>query len=425
MKRTARLNRILLSLFAVILVAGIALLFPSSWTSLGHRVAFLDGTTMTLRQVTFGTEHYYHGQDLWKRLLALLPRKLAGKLGLRRSQMIVGRPSLVFWFDRRGNGPPNGDPQLVLCDARGFGVSGGHSMMRIGPPGNCVEGWNYDYWPRRERTFTLRIYERGLQYPDARLIGEFTVRNPTPDNYPEWHAAPLPQTASEGDLSVTLFDLTAGVGRGSNKWNPAPNPTVSQTRAGFHVERNGQTTREWGIVSVEASDATGNMITDLWSTSSEPDAEFAELQPHPWPAESAWKLRVGFSQRSSFVTSELWTLRGVSLSGPDATDSALRQTNLEGATLQYTGQARRSGLGGDHHFNFRVTPSRPDYRMTLVKAVDDRGQEAKLETWFDSRSECTFALRAQTNAMSLDLTLALHRTRYVDFLARPEVISTP
>ena len=378
---------------------------------------------MTLRQVTFGTEHHYRGKGPWERLLSLVPRQVVEKLGARRNVMTMRRPGVTFWLERRGNGPGS-DPQLVLCDGHGFGVSGGCTMMQLGQPGNSVEGWAYEFWPRRERTFTLRIYERGLQYPDADLIGEFTVRNPAPDNYPEWTAPPLPQTASDGDLAVTLFDLTAGVGRGSNMWRPAPNPTVSQTRAGFRVTRNGLPTSEWGVAGVEASDATGNVINELWGTSSEPNAEFAELQPHPWPSESAWKLRVGFSQRSNFVASELWTLRGVPSFGADPAYGVGIETNLQGAVLRYTGQARRSGLGGNHHFNFRVTPSRPEYRITLAKAVDDQGKEAKLENWFESQNERTFALLVSTNATSLDLTLALHRTRYVEFLARPEVIST-
>ncbi|MBI2949333.1 MAG: hypothetical protein HYY23_16960 [Verrucomicrobia bacterium] len=411
------------ALVALFLIVGIALVLPRPKTSIGHTVTFSDGTTLTLRQVTYGTEHSYYGKQIWRRVFSLLPRKLIEKLGVQRSVMKVSRPSVVFWLERRGNGPASGDPQLVLCDTDGFGVSGGYSMMRVGPPGNCVEGWAYEFWPRRDQTFRLRIYELGLRYPEADLVGEFTVRNPTPGNYPQWAARPLPQTASEGDLSVTLFDLTAGVGRGSNKWNPAPNPTVSQTRAGFRVERKGRPTREWEIASVEARDATGNVITESWGTSSEPDAEFAELQPHLWPGESAWRLRVGFSQRSNFVASEIWNLRGVALSGANATDGVL-ETNLQGAVLQYTGKARRSGLPGDRHFNFRVKPGRPDYEITLAKAVDDRGQEAKPETSFHSQSERTFALRANTNATSLDLTLALHRTRYFEFLARPEVIAT-
>ncbi|MBM3838359.1 MAG: hypothetical protein FJ398_10410 [Verrucomicrobia bacterium] len=411
------------ALITLFLIAGIALFLLPPKTSIGHTVTFSDGTTMTLRQVTYGTEHSYYEKQIWRRVVSLLPRKLIEKLGVKRSVMKVSRPSVVFWLERRGNGLASGDPQLVLCDADGFGISSGYSMMRVGPPGNCVEGWASEFWPRREGTFRLQIYEPGPRYPEADLIGEFFVRNPTPGNYPQWAARPLPQTAIEGDLSVTLFDLTAGVGRGANNWRPARNPTVSQTRAGFRVARNGSPTREWEIASVEARDATGNVIASLWSSSPEPEVEFGELQPHPWPAESAWKLRVGFSQRSNFGASEIWNLRGVALSGTNSTEGVL-ETNLQGAVLQYTGQARRPGLPGDRHFNFRVKPGRPDYEITLVKAVDDQGQEAELANSFVSQSERTFSLRVNASVQSLDFTLALHRTRYFEFLARPEVIST-
>ncbi len=296
----------------------------------------------------------------------------------------------------------------------------------MGTTGAWIEGWAFESWPRRERTFTLRVYEQGKRYPDATPIGQFTVRNPTPGKYPVWTAPEPPMTAREGDLSVTLFDLTAGVGRGSNKWKPAPNPTVSQPRAGFRIERNGRATKEWGIASVEASDATSNFIAGIWSSSQEPDAEYVELQPHLWPAEPAWKLRVGFTQRSNFVASELWTIRGVPLPGTDLTNTVPTQTNLQGALLQYAGGERGpSRLGGDYHFYFRVTPGRPDYRMTLVRAVDDNGREATVSVSFESPDQLGITLRVTTTiATSLDLTLALHQTRYVEFLARPRIIST-
>jgi hypothetical protein len=122
------------------------------------------------------------------------------------------------------------------------------------------------------------------------------------------------------------------------------------TRANFRVERNGQPTKEWGLASVESSDATGNLISRQWGTGWDELEEIAELQPHPWPSESAWKLRVGFTQRSNFVASELWTLPGVPLPPANPTNGVAFQTNLQGATVQYTGQERKSWLKGDHHF---------------------------------------------------------------------------
>ena len=409
------------ALGVLIAIAAVAAIFwLSEKESIGHTVTYSDGTTLTLKEVTYGTEHRYRGGGFRERLISLLPRKLATKYASRRGVLRRDQPSVTFWFDRRGTPPASGD--LVLCDGSGFGSIGDYSMMKLDAPNNTIEGWAFEAWPRRERTFTVRVYERGKRYGDATLLGEFTVRNPRPDHYPVWTAPALPLTASNGDLSVTLFDLTAGVGHGSLKWKPALNPTVSETRAGFRIERNGRPTKEWGIVNVEVSDATGNLISRLWSTSSEPDAEFAELSPHLWPAEAAWKLRVGLARRRDFSPDELWTIRDIPLS---TTNRVVLQTNLQGKLLQLIGQERLTGLRGDHHFNFRVTPAGSDYRLTLIRALGDRGGQGEAAGSYESQREWTFALEISTNATSLvELTVALHRTRYFEFLARPQIIST-
>lgn len=417
------MKRYVVALGVLLLLGGTAAIFwpRGERESIGHTVAFSDGTTMTLNDVTYGEEHRYLSTPLRERVISVLPAKLRAKLSSEKGVLNVGKPSMVFWLERRGNGPTTGAPQLVLCDGSGFGTSGGYSKMSMGGPGNWVEGWAFDYFPRRARTFTLRIYEPGKQYPEAKLIGEFTVKNPKPGKYPVWTAPGPPVTAHEGDMAVTLVDLTAGVGRGANKWKPAPNPTVAMTRAGFRVERNGQPTKEWKPVSVEASDATGNLMDGIWGTGRERGMEYAELQPSLWPAEGGWRLKVGFTQRSNFVASELWTLR---VPIPDANPTNLVHTNLQGAVLKYAGQARRSSLSGDHQFRFRLTPPRPEYRLTLVKALDDQGREAKEVGSFESPIQWTFALEVDMNATSLDLTVALHRTRYFDFLVRTDVIPT-
>src|SRR6266498_2534238 len=428
MPKSAARKKWMFALGLLILVAAVTAIFwPSEKGFIGQPVRYSDGTTLTLKEVTYGTVHRYRG-GFWERIISLLRRELGSKYASRRDVLTTDRPSVTFWFDRRG--ATSGD--LVLCDESGFGIVGDYSMMRLKPPISTMEGWAFAAWPRRQRTFTVRVYELGKGYGDDTLLGEFTVRNPKPDNYPVWTAPPLPVRATNGDLSVNLFDLTAGVGHGSLKWKPALSPTVSQTRAGFRVERNGRPTKEWGIATVEASDATGNLIRRLGGTSFEPDAEFAELHPHLWPSESAWKLRVGFSQRSNFVASELWTLRGIPLTGAVLTNTLLTQTNLQGALLQYTGQESGARWGDDQRFNFRVTPGRADYRVTLVRAVDDNGREATVGASFEggiylgsgSKQDWGFGLRLSTNATSLDLTLALHQTRYIEFLARPQIIST-
>jgi hypothetical protein len=408
-------------LLAVLLGALVVVLWPSPGSSIGHTIRFSDGTTLTLKAVTCGTEHYYRG-GLWRRWLRRLPPKLVARFVPRRDALTTSRPSIVFWLARSGNPQPTGD--LVLCDSTGFGVWGEYVMMYQGPPGAKVEGWAFEYWPRRAPAFTLQVYERGRQWGQAKLIGEFIIRNPLFRKYPVWTAPPPPITAHVEDLSITLLDLVAGVGPGSYNHQPASNPTHSVTRADFRVERAGRLTQAWELVNVESGDATGNWIPRFWGTFADGDVKEGELMPHPWPAESAWKLRAGFSQRSGFLPSELWTLRGLPLWGGSPTSNLPLQTNLQGVLLEYTGQDRRSWLNGNHHFNYRLTPAQPDYRLTVVKATDDQGREAKVENWSQSPREWGFGLNVNTNATSLDLTIAFHRTRYAEFLVKPRIILT-
>ena len=417
------MKRFLFLLTLLALLAGlVVILWPSPGSSIGHTIRFSDGTTLTLKAVTCGTDHFYGRDRLWQQLLKHFPSRLAARLGARQDAFTTTRPTICFWLARGGGTQPTGD--LVLCDSSGFGVWSGYEMTHRGPPGAQVEGWAFDYWPRRAPTFTLRIYERGRQWGEASPIGEFTIRNPQFKKYPVWEAPSPPMTARVEDLSITLLDLVAGVGPGSFNHQPASNPTHAVTRADFRVERAGQLTQDWGVVKVESSDATGNWIDRYWGTFADGEVKEAELMPHPWPAESAWKLRAGFSQRSGFLPSELWTLRGLPVWDSSGTGNVTLQTNLHGIVLEYTGQARRSWLKGNHQFNFRLKPASPDYRLTIVKAADDQGREAKVEGSYESPGEWVFALNVNTNAGSLDLTVALHRTRYADFLVKPRIILT-
>ena len=200
---------LILLLLPVLLCLLVVIVWRSSGSAIGHTIRFSDGTTLTLKAVTCGTEHYYGSARLWQQLLRLLPPKLATRFGAREA-FTTTRPSIAFWLARSGNPQPTGD--LVLCDATGFGVCGGYVMTYRGPPGAKVEGWAFEYWPRRARTFTLRVYERGRQWGQAKLVGEFMIRNPLFRKYPVWTAPPPPITTRVEDLSITLLDLVAGTG---------------------------------------------------------------------------------------------------------------------------------------------------------------------------------------------------------------------
>jgi hypothetical protein len=431
MKLGRPIKRAVIVFLLVALVAIVAaVLWPTDKSDLGKTVTFSDGSTMTLRAVTYGIENRYPGDNAKERFLSMLPHKWTRKYLGYKNLMTSSRPEIVFWLMHAGPGPSQ-DPQLILCDSNGFEIGGGYTMMRLGATGNSVEGWAFPYWPRRDATFRLRIYERGKRYPDARLVGEFVVRNPTPGKYPTWSASPLPITNRAGDLTVTLFDLTAGVGQGSTRWEPAANATVSVTRVGFRLTENGRPTKDWEIVNVESSDATSNVIAEIWGWDLSDDlgARYAELRSHPWPAESAWKLRVGFGRTTNFESADLWTLH-LPLSDSSATNTPVMQTNLHGVLLEFTGHEWKKYTEGEHDFMFRMKPlgteSRilADYRLSLANAVDNTGQAGRLKSTHTGWNDKRFVLNLSSNATSLDLTLAFNQTRYVEFLAPPRIAST-
>src|SRR5262245_27497432 len=133
MKKGPAIRRFLLALLVLFLLAGLVAVFrPSRGESIGRTVKFSDGTTMTLKAVTYGTQHRYLGGGWQQRLLSLLPRKLATKLASQQGVLNMNRPSVALWFERVGAGPTTGDPRMVFFDANGFGIYGSPSVLRMG-----------------------------------------------------------------------------------------------------------------------------------------------------------------------------------------------------------------------------------------------------------------------------------------------------
>jgi hypothetical protein len=59
-------------------------------------------------------------------------------------------------------------------------------------------------------------------------------------------------------------------------------------------------------------------------------------------------------------------------------------------------------------------------RLTLVKVTDDQGQEVPTVNAFSpGGGSYRFGLRDFGDAKSLNLTLALHQSRFIEFTAKP------
>src|SRR5262249_424220 len=156
-------------------------------------------------------------------------------------------------------------------------------------------------------------------------------------------------------------------------------------------------TTVWDIVSAEAMDATGNRVKARGNPASELGESYVRFQPELWPTESAWRLRIGVSHRAYFEPDELWRLSDLSLRAPN---DPVHTTTLQGRLLQLTlPSAERSRA-----LIFRVTPASPDYRVTIIRAINDLGEPVRVEQVFSEGGE--FKLSTGFDATRLtELTL--------------------
>ncbi len=85
-------------------------------------------------------------------------------------------------------------------DGEIFSVEGGSCSFGGGTAGAPqIYGLSLRSFPRREREFLLRF----TKY-DGTELGSIKVPNPTRAKFPEWTPRPLPQTATNGDVLLTL-----------------------------------------------------------------------------------------------------------------------------------------------------------------------------------------------------------------------------
>jgi hypothetical protein len=330
---------------------------------------------------------------------------------------------------------PNG---LIVFDSEGNtffaaqGVSGTGSDD--GKRSWEIQGWLLKGFPRRAQNLGLRLVRVGADRQTWQPMAELHIRNPLFARYPVWIPEPVPATKVDGDLNVTLVGLQTGVSRE----NPCPAAQANEipfSRAIFQVRQAGRADSSWQPKGIEISDATGNRWSPFVAL------EFVKHRPESvelvfsgalWPGETAWKLRVELSRTTDFEAQELWTVRGIEV--PQSSQRLLPEnaTTKQGTILSlvaFTGaEADQPGNfkwlmeKGEPRISVRAEPVPDGWRLSLVRVVDNLGREVETHNeqergW--SNGEKVFGLNLQPDATHVDCTFALHKSRFVEFLARP------
>jgi hypothetical protein len=423
------MKKIIIWSLVSVMIAGIAV-DAFLWLRKPQIITLNDGTKLTLLGVTYGKHH--------------VAPKIKAANGRARSvagaRIDSTNNTVVVWIEAQTK--PNQYPnyQLLVYDkANTACVSAYARTQSQNVNGSMIQGFMLDAYPRWDSKMILRVmsYASGGRHTAKEF---FVVSNPARASFPKWTAEPLPDTQSDGDLDVTLTRLNYGP-RGFNNGSGATknDPMTKWVEAAFRAEQKGVTATNWQPIRIETSDAAGNHAAlNSWSNPRQNGESVMTYQWGLWPDESPWKLSVEFSKQSGFSDDEVWTVQNLPVSpgnqmemwnngiGNRRTPPAFAETILNGIHLkifpaiQFTNQL---GGNGDKPGGFRVQADQPLDRMQLklVKATGDSGRD--LPSYSGSSwggSDRQFQMQNMRNSKTMTVTLALVKSRFVEFTVKPE-----
>jgi hypothetical protein len=430
--RRHRLVSILVALLAVLVGAGL-------WALIAPEPPFRrlpDGSTARLESVGYGTSHDVVLGKRWLKLLhPVVSPSLRERLGVYTQEYRTRQDTLVFWLLRR-NKPqgPQVHERVTVVDEHGCESETAAGTLTTFPNNKLsdlhLDAYAASVFPRRGRTVALRLYERKGEGPWKRMA-EFVAGNPTAGPHSVWTPDPLPVKKQQGDLQFTLTQLRTGVSIHQPS-RAASDYEEKHTLARFRVTRNGKPSREWEPIEVHLSDATGNNWDALtFSPSQRRDEQEVLFHGGLWADEAAWKLGVEFQRNSGFRPEELWTVRNIRVPpGPQRntfTQAAVRRHNatirLRRVAGPYAGDPSDfTGFSYETYGAYvRVEPPTEGIRVSLVRATDEQGRifQPFVPGW-DREGRFGFGLEGLKGSKTVDLTFAIHKSRFVEFLAKPE-----
>jgi len=422
-------TKILIWSVAAILIIGIAA-GAIIWLTRPQVIILKDGTKMTLVGVSYGKHHAE-------------PKIKGATVGTRINggSIDTTNDTLVVWVlgkHKLFQGPSD---QLMIYDPGNTACVSSWARDTIQKKnGLALEGFLVDVYPRHDRKIVLRLAPwnntSGGMEPAK---GQFVISNPSRGPFPKWTLEPMPDTQSDGDLNVTLTRLIYGV-EGFNRGTSVSknDPMNKAVLAAFRTEQKGMVMTNWQPYHIEMSDATGNQIgNNSWSNTRENDEAVMTYQWGLWPDEPAWKLSVEMTRTSGFKDDEEWTVQNLPMH-PGATrdlnnygrnnrtNGAFAETTLNGIHLrifpaiQFTNQNNGNGqkTGG---FRIQVDPDLQTMQMhmSLARATDEQGHELQGRGFVGDRVNYSFRVGNLRNAKTLNVTIAVHKSRFVEFTVKP------
>ena len=426
------MKRIILWSIVSVVVAGIAV-DALLWLHKPQVMTLNGGIKLTLVGVTYGKHH-------------VPPKvKIAGRSSRGKgAQMDSTNDTLVVWIEAEHK--PNQYPNFELAVYDKANTACATASMRTQSQvktGVDIMGFRLDAFPRRDSRMILRAMsygQRGQQVSKE----QFVVSNPARGLLAKWTPDPIPDTQSDGDLSVTLTKLVAGAQSPYNRGSGVAqnDPLNKCVQFDFDFQQKGQSVTNWRPVRVVTSDAAGNSIQG-WVNDFRQNGQTSgyQYQQGLWPDEPAWKLRVEFSRISGFSDDEVWAVTNVPVqpgtqqdvqdawnsnwNSSGRTNPAFAETTVNGIhvklfpAIQYQDQNNGGGQSVSFSLKADPDPESSGLRLTVLKITDDQGRELQNRGSSWGSGNYQYQYSNARNVKTLNVTLVLHKSRFVEFTVKP------
>jgi hypothetical protein len=398
-------------------------------------ISFNDNTKLTLLGVTRGKDHVAPNYE---------------NLGNRDRIHTPGHATVV-WIEAAYSSKQRPSYELLVSDKTLTGCVPTEQRTSLHVRnGVGVQGFVLKAFPRWDKETVLRV----RPYDGAIVSGQFVLTNAAPKLTADWTAESLPMTKSEGDLEVTLTNLSMGAllpyGRGRKV--PENDPANYCVRLAFGLRQNGHPATNWHAWLVNTSDPAGNQVRG--SISGYPLGGFYEaaspgqpyvpkvdghfFYPGLWSDYSPWKIRIEFTRKSGFNEDEILTLTNLPVRAgtkqesdeqwswdEDNTNFTFTSATVNGVQVKVLEPLRTpDDTNGGHLIRIIVYTDLPvpieGMRLKVLEASDEQGRP--LANQFQpgpAGRHFFFSFHRVPDIKRLNLKLALHKSRFVEFTATP------
>lgn len=409
-------------------------------------ISLSDGSKATFLGITYGKHHEAPNYEA-------IGGNLKTGRWIDRSNDVA-----VAWMEFEQTNFPNYSLYVSdKADANGVGIEADSKAINLVRKGVQMEGFELQAYPRWDEQFFLSL----TSYGHLLSSEKFLVTNPHRKEFGNAVAEKLPVSKTDGDLSVTLTNFVGGVPappylRGERIYplpgplpDPPPSdPPINAVRFGFDLKQNGIITTNWQLASVAISDAVSNYVeANLHFQDNElagkrypfiktpaDDYRGYVFWPGLWPNEPAWNVRLEFTRVSDFNADEIVTftnlpVRKATEQNYESEEFSIAQEHVQGVRLKIVAPVARSESQSDREYLSVFLFADPDpgttLRLTVIQATDGKGHSLPIPnfpTLFlpDLAGRYFLTLSDLPDVKTLNLKLALHRSRYVTFTVKPD-----